>query len=178
MLKMGAVIIKTMGPGADDRVLVSLDVMVLDAVLEPAADIAKMVSLIFFLEIVQILVFNSLLSLVLRFRFATTLLEFRLQSCVFFCGGLDNLGLGLTGACSLSFLHPQVIATTSPAAAGQAYVSGAVLAVAQCFLGLASVSASIARRFCKQSMADQHAMHYLLDLVLVVLCSLHGCKDG
>jgi hypothetical protein len=39
-----------MGPGADDRLLVFLDMMVLDTVLEALADIAKMVSLIFFME--------------------------------------------------------------------------------------------------------------------------------
>ncbi len=61
ILKTGAVIMKTMGPGADDGVPVLLDVMVLDAVLEPLAGIAKMVSLIFFLEFS--LVFNSLLPL-------------------------------------------------------------------------------------------------------------------
>jgi hypothetical protein len=50
ILKIGAVIMNKIGPGADDGVLLSLNVMVLDAVLELSVDIAKMVSLIFFLE--------------------------------------------------------------------------------------------------------------------------------
>ncbi len=88
------------------------------------------------------------------------------------------MGLGSLGAGNLSFLHPQVIATKSPAAAGWASIGGAFLVVAQHVLGLASISTSIVRHFHKESLADQHAMGILLDLVPVVLHGLHSCKDG
>ncbi len=50
-----------MGPDADDGVPVSLDIMVLDTVLEPLVDITKMVPLMFFLEFLS----RSLYSIVL-----------------------------------------------------------------------------------------------------------------
>jgi hypothetical protein len=60
ILKTGAEIMKMLGQGADDGVLLLLTKMVLDAVLDTSADIAKMISLIFFLDFLS----KSLFSIV------------------------------------------------------------------------------------------------------------------
>jgi hypothetical protein len=103
--KIGAVIMKTMGPGTDDGVLVLLNVIVLvDNVLKPLADIPKMVSLVFFLDFL----FKSLYSIVFFPLFCNLdlpplLLSSAFQAAYFSAAALATWGLDPRGQATFPF---------------------------------------------------------------------------